>query len=156
MEPRLKFHIAATSKAWCRPHIPLKGSVLSQHVFGSVGKTLLQLGFALRFQYLNPVSLLAYPGDSVGSRASWFECVMASAMGRRTAHNLWPPSPCITDADIIFLPYGFFFMAALCNRAGHYIFPVVSLSTFLSSPNLGGRRLDVYHTSTHGVALVRI
>ena len=30
------------------------------------------------------------------------------------------------------------------------------LSIFFSSPNLSGRRLDVYHTSTHGVALVRI
>jgi len=31
------------------------------------------------------------------------------------------------------------------------------LSFFLfSSPNLSGRRLDVYHTSTHGVAQVRI
>jgi len=27
---------------------------------------------------------------------------------------------------------------------------------FFSSPNLSGRRVDVYHTSTHGVALVRI
>jgi len=27
---------------------------------------------------------------------------------------------------------------------------------FYSSPNLSGRRLDVYHTSTHGVALVRM
>jgi len=27
---------------------------------------------------------------------------------------------------------------------------------FFSSPNLSRRRLDVYHTSTHGVALVRI
>ena len=27
---------------------------------------------------------------------------------------------------------------------------------FFSSPNLSGRTLDVYHTSTHGVALVRI
>ena len=27
---------------------------------------------------------------------------------------------------------------------------------FYSSPNLSGRRLDVYHTFTHGVALVRI
>jgi len=27
---------------------------------------------------------------------------------------------------------------------------------FFSSPNLSGRRLDVYHTSTHGVALVGI
>jgi len=31
-----------------------------------------------------------------------------------------------------------------------------SSSFFFSSPILSGRRLDVYHTSTHGVALVRI
>jgi len=34
-----------------------------------------------------------------------------------------------------------------------YFHAVVS-SFFFSSPNLSGRRLDVYHTSTHGVALV--
>jgi len=38
----------------------------------------------------------------------------------------------------IFLPCGFY------------------LSSLFSSPNLSGRRLDVYHTSTHGVALARI
>jgi len=32
----------------------------------------------------------------------------------------------------------------------------VLLLSFFSSPNLSCRRLDVYHTSTHGVALVRI
>ena len=54
------------------------------------------------------------------------------------------------------------FMVALCNRADHYIFallflsPSIYLSFFYSSPNLSGRRLDVYHTLTHGVALVRI
>ena len=45
------------------------------------------------------------------------------------------------------------------NRADHYILPCdfyLLSSFFFSSPNLGGRRLDVYHTSTHGVALVRI
>ena len=48
-------------------------------------------------------------------------------------------------------------MVALCNRADHYIFALWFLSFFfLSSPNVSGRRLDVYHTSTHGVALVRI
>ena len=56
-------------------------------------------------------------------------------------------------------------MAALWNRAGHYVFALWFLSFFFlsssffhlfSSPNLSGRRLDVYHTSTHGVALVRI
>ena len=52
-----------------------------------------------------------------------------------------------------------FIMAALCNREGQYFCPVVSFylfSFFFSSPNLSGRRLDVYHISTHGVALVRI
>jgi len=42
---------------------------------------------------------------------------------------------------------------------GHYIFALWFLSSIFflySSPNLSGRRLDVYHTSTHGVALVRI
>jgi len=51
------------------------------------------------------------------------------------------------------------FMAALHSRCGHYIFALWFLSFFLSfylfsSPNLSGHRLDVYHTSTHGVALV--
>ena len=40
-------------------------------------------------------------------------------------------------------------MVALCNRADHYIFALwfLSSSSFFSSPNLSGRRLDVYHTS---------
>ena len=48
------------------------------------------------------------------------------------------------------------FMVALCNRADHIYFHAVSFFFFISSPNLSGQRLDVYHTSTHGVALVRI
>jgi len=50
-------------------------------------------------------------------------------------------------------------MAALCNKAGHYIFALWFLSSssfFFSSPNLSGQRLDVYHPSTHDVALARI
>jgi len=52
-------------------------------------------------------------------------------------------------------------MVALCNRADHYIFMLwfvllLSFFLFFSSPNLSGRRLDVYHTLAHGVALVRI
>jgi len=42
-------------------------------------------------------------------------------------------------------------MVALWNRADHYIFILFLLllsSFFISSPNLSGQRLDVYHTST--------
>jgi len=53
------------------------------------------------------------------------------------------------------------FMAALRSRCRHYIFVLwflLSSSTFLFSRLISavGRRLDVYHTFTHGVALVRI
>jgi len=44
---------------------------------------------------------------------------------RLKTHFLWPS--CVADADIIFLPCGFFFL--------------------FSSPNPSRRRLDVYHTS---------
>jgi len=56
-------------------------------------------------------------------------------------------------------PVSLLFMATLCNRAGHiYFHAVVSSSSFFFffSPNLSSRRLDVYHTSAHGVALVQI
>jgi len=54
-------------------------------------------------------------------------------------HCLWPP--CVADADIMFLPCGFLFCL---------------LPLFFCSLNLCRRRLDVYYTSTHGVALLRI
>ena len=52
---------------------------------------------------------------------------------------LW--SPYVIGQTIIFSCCGLFFFFFL---------------SFFSSPNLSSRRLDVYHTSTHGVALVRI
>ena len=63
--------------------------------------------------------------------------------------------------SLLYFSLFFLIMAALCNRGGAlYFCPVVSLhlhsSVFFSSPNLSGCRLDVYHTLTHGVALVRI
>ena len=73
----------------------------------------------------------------------------------RLLYNLlW--SPYGIGQTIIFSSCGFF-MAALCHRTGHYIFAMWFLSifylSFFSSPNLSSRRLDVYHTLTHGVAL---
>ena len=69
----------------------------------------------------------------------WF----LSCLRRKSQNNLlWPL--CVADADIIFLPCDF------------YLSSFLLLPSFFSLPNLSGRRLDVYHTSTHGVALVRI
>ena len=61
--------------------------------------------------------------------------ILPYTLNLRVTELLWPP--CVADADIIFLPRGFYLL---------FIF-------FYSSPNLSGRRLDVYHTSTHDVAL---
>ena len=62
---------------------------------------------------------------------------------------LWPPYG--IGQAIIFLPSGFFLSFFI------YFFLSFFLSSiFFSSPNLSGRRSDVYHTSTHDVALARI
>jgi len=70
---------------------------------------------------------------------------------------------CTTFLHVLFgLPLGLepctSIMVALWNRAlaDHYIFILFLSSFFISSPNLSGRRLNVYHTSTHGVALAQI
>ena len=55
----------------------------------------------------------------------------------------------------IFSCYGLF-MVALWNRETIYIFILFLSSSFFSSPNLSSRRLDVYHTSAHGVVLVMV
>ena len=89
-------------------------------------------------------------------------CVCADAdeedFGEYVAHRTL--YKCI-DSDINTLLSSFaglLFMVAPCNGADHYIFALWFLVSFFffSSPNLSRRRLDVYHTSIHGVALVRI
>jgi len=65
---------------------------------------------------------------------------------------LWPP--CVADTDIIFVsclwpPY-------VIGQAIIFLPCSFFLSSFFFSPNLIGHRLDVYHTLTPGVALVRI
>jgi len=61
----------------------------------------------------------------------------------------------VASVDFFLVPFVVcFFVAALCNRAGNYVFALwfLLLSIFSSSPNLSRRGLH----STHGVALVRI
>ena len=81
--------------------------------------------------------------DSAGTRKKVFinqVCVITESIITKFRHIhtsllLWSP--------IIFLPCDFYLLLS-------------SSSSFFSSPNLSGRRLDVYRTSTHGVDLVRI
>ena len=61
---------------------------------------------------------------------------------------IWPPH--VIEQTIIFLPCGFFFYLLSS------IFYLLSSIYLFSSPNLSRRRLDVYHTSIHCVALTRI
>jgi len=80
-----------------------------------------------------------------------------SGMGGLQALNLYCRPVCRcpaqTESVLLWPPYVI---------GGHYIFALWFLSiyllssSFFSSPNLSGHRLDLYHTSTHGVALVRI
>jgi len=67
----------------------------------------------------------------------WPPYVIGGAITVLCCGLLW--SPYRIGQTIIFLPWDF------CLS-----------SFFLSSPNLSHRRLDLYHTSRHGVALVRI
>jgi len=52
--------------------------------------------------------------------------------------------------------------STLLNQLSFCLLPALEivlsyyLSSFFSSPNLSGRRLDIYHTSTYDVALLRI
>jgi len=95
----------------------------------------------------------------------WLMCIVAkrSSISATAEHLLlWPPY--IIGQTIIFLFCGFFFFLyghAIWNRAGHYIFALWFLLSSIffylfSSPNLSRCRLDVCHTSTHGMASVQI
>jgi len=87
------------------------------------------------------------------------------ASGKKSLKTCHAPKPLIMVAQVWnradhYISFCGFFMVALCNRADHYIFALWFLSSssffFFSSPKLSSWRLDVYHTSTHDVALVPI
>ena len=69
--------------------------------------------------------------------------------GRRLANALH-------SSDSLVVHLGFF-MAALRSRCGHYIFALwFPLFLFSFLIYLSSRRVHVYHSSIHAVALVRI
>ena len=88
----------------------------------------------------------------------------SNTMSRRQARCCLQVKLCDSCLSALYVPwckkalYKYSSFPFLWNMVGHYIFALWFLSFFFlsfSSPNLSGRRLDVYHTSTHGVAVVR-
>ena len=88
------------------------------------------------FSHAGPAAWNALPED--------IRVVSDSVVSRKRlkTHFLW--SPYAIRQTIIFSSCFFLLLLLLL------------LLSFFSSPNLSGRRLDVYHTLAHGVALVRI
>ena len=79
--------------------------------------------------------------DHTESQTPWSSNLLLSVNSLNCGRFLWPTS--VADADIIFCSCGVYLSSSF-------------FFLLFSSPILSGRRLDVYHTSTHDVALVRI
>ena len=104
----------------------------------------------------------------------WFPYIALQIVGDRLVHDALQATQASdtqstgqltsnswTSRDTLILTVSYtirLIMAALRSRCGHYIFILWFLLSFFffSSPNLSGRRLDVYRTCTYGVALVQI
>jgi len=65
-------------------------------------------------------------------------------------------TPVFVMATIIYLSCGLLWSPYGIGQTIIFLPWLLLLSSFFSSPNLSRRRLDVCHTSTHGVALVQI
>jgi len=89
-------------------------------------------------------SVLGYIFATKASIDNLTKSLLSSNMSYRCPHNMVNFG--ILTAEIVWRVWG----------TPSYFNGFRVLSFFFSSPNLSGQRLDVYHTSTHGVALVRI
>jgi len=114
--------------------LPAWGCFLSKELSGRIDAFLKR---CYRYRFASEIEHV----DVLFDRA----CVDLFHKIRCSEHCLW--SPYGIGQTIIFSCCGLFFLLLLL---------LLLLSFFLSSPNLSRRRLDVCHTSTHGVALVRI
>ena len=121
----------------------LKGTLYSYIVWSSAMKFGIARGLANRHSYF-PNLVNFGPRDPQYNAAT---CISPSLM------HLFMVALCNRETIYIFMLW--FVMAALWNREASIFLPC-DFYLFFSSPNLSGRELDVYHTCTHGVALVRI
>ena len=156
---RLGFVTAATSLTGGQPNFARSlavswASTLYIHFWGSCPLTeLCHMEISLCVQVLRCRILAALlHGTPAAGSAKLCSMVQGMELGnfRRRRHLYSPGRPSRRASAHILV------MVAKRNRADHYIFILVLSFFIFSSSNLSRRRLDVYHTSTHGVALVRI
>ena len=160
---------------WAPSHISSSGYIFTTKVLIDDWKKLLNSNISpiCSYNMVNFCQLAAEIGPGVSGTPANISTVsrLGSVTARQWSSERQPNFAALTRGRhlcfVLFLsfsPYGIgqtsIFMVALCNRADHYIFILFLSSFFLllffSSPNLSGRKLDVYHTLTHGVALMRI
>ena len=146
---------------YCVPHTSHRGFAAGPH-WPSPGPSTLDpqqtlITFSTGEHPLRLLLLRAWTmatNNAPGSRPTSFTNLSHHRLrsGRRTDSSDFISGPFLLSISVV--------MVALWNRADHNIFMLwfVLSSFFLlfSSPNLSRRRLDVCHTSTHGVAIVRI
>ena len=114
-----------------------------------------QLSLLIFHNFLNVLTINLIYMFTVCILVYMFVCVCACVCMGSCKYWFEPCCPCllwspyVIGQTIIFSCCGYFFlMAALCNRAGHYILPcafffLLLLSIFFPSPNLSSHRLDV-------------
>ena len=109
----------------------------------------------LNYDVNNDLDLRTGPTNGVKFNQTTNMCMSKEAI----SNTLWQTAGLRTDLPAQRFSSLIHFMVALWNRADHYIFALwflLPIFFFFCSPNLSRRRLGVCHTSTHGVALVRI
>ena len=136
-------------------------------------------GTPANFNGVSRLGSVTAPHSSSGRQPNFAALNRGSHLHSAGGPSRWALAHILVGSCISSKPRAAHFMVALCNRADHIYFHPVSSSSlwspygrgqtiifsccgllffllFFSSPNLSRRRLDVCHTSTHGVALVRI
>ena len=145
-KPGFIVNLSPDSANRIRPQVGSK-RVRSRYQWTKDDRPLVVNGLGVQ-QVVGRGTLILTDDEPTGQHNGVYQCFASNQFGTAVGHRIhlrrasWSP----------------FFMVALWNRADHIYFHAVvcSLFFFFSSPNLNRRRLDVCHTSTHGVALVRI
>jgi len=87
---------------------------------------------------------------------NWLKSAESDVGTSSSTHSAFAVRALLIHCTSLWPPYVIGGPLYFCPVVSFYLLLPIFFFFFFSSPNLSGHRLDVYHTSTHGVALVRI